>query len=374
MPLGLCGLPQQNWLIRVSLESHKVLVLEPYYGGSHKNFLNGLAAHLPFDFHFLTLPARKWKWRMRFSAPFFAAQLPPQKEYDAIICSTFVDVATLRGIGPSWLADVPVVTYFHENQFAYPVQVNDARDFHFALTNLTTALASDSIAFNSLYNRDSFLQGAEQIIKKAPDMKMDLLQGLLEKSSVLHPGIDFSELDSLVLGEKNLSSIPVVVWNHRWEHDKNPEMFFQALYELDDLGEEFQLMVLGQSFQRRPDVFSQAQKKLHHRILHFGYLENRQDYLRCLQKATVVVSTALHEFYGIAVIEAVRAGCRPLLPNRLSYPELFPSDFLYDDDSLGQRLRASLLKGKLDPFTTSALTERFSWAQLTNSYVKWLQP
>jgi len=356
------------------LESHKVLVLEPYYGGSHKNFLNGLAAHLPFVFDFLTLPARKWKWRMRFSAPFFAAQLPQKREYDAIICSTFVDVATLRGLAPSWLADVPVLTYFHENQFAYPVQVNDERDFHFALTNLTTALASDRIAFNSLYNRDSFLQGAEQIVKKVPDMKMDLLQGLLEKSSVLHPGIDFSEQDKFARNEKSVSSVPVVVWNHRWEHDKNPEMFFQALYELDDLGEEFQVMVLGQSFQRKPDVFFEAQKKLHHRIFHFGYVEDRQRYLRCLQEATVVVSTALHEFYGIAVLEAIRAGCRPLLPNRLSYPELFPDDFLYEDDSFVQSLKASLRNDKLAPSSARTLTDRFSWDNLIGSYAEWISP
>ncbi len=359
-----------------SSQNHKVLVLEPYYGGSHKNFLTGLAHHLPFVFDFLTLPARKWKWRMRFSAPFFAARLPEKREYDAIICSTFVDVATLRGLGPSWLSDIPVLTYFHENQFAYPVQVNDERDFHFALTNLTTALASDRIAFNSLYNRDSFLKGAEKIIKKAPDMKMDLLHGLLKKSSVLHPGIDFSEQDNFAGNEKSVSSmpIPIVVWNHRWEHDKNPEMFFNALYQLDDLGVEFQLMVLGQSFQRKPDVFIEAQKKLKHRLIHFGFLENRQQYLRCLQKATVVVSTALHEFYGIAVIEAVRAGCRPLLPNRLSYPELFPSDFLYEDDFFVQKLKESLLNGNLDPSKARALTGRFSWDNLTTSYERWLQP
>ena len=356
------------------MENHKVLVLEPYYGGSHKNFLTGLATQLPFAFDFLTLPARKWKWRMRLSAPFFAGKLPAKRVYDTIICSTFVDVATLRGLGPSWLADVPILTYFHENQFAYPVQVDDERDFHFALTNLTTALSSDRIAFNSSYNLHSFLQGAEKIIKKAPDMKMDLLQGLRQKSSVLHPGIDFSELDNLTENAKNSSSPPIVVWNHRWEHDKNPEMFFQALYELDDMGEEFQVLILGQSFQRKPEVFGEARKKLNHRFLHFGYAEERRTYLRYLQKATVVVSTALHEFYGIAVIEAVRAGCRPLLPNRLSYPELFPAEFLYEDDSLVKRLQASLGKESIDPLQARALTDRFSWHTLAKSYAEWICP
>ncbi len=53
----------------------------------------------------------------------------------------------------------------------------------------------------------------------------------------------------------------------------------------------------------------------------------------------IVVSTAWHEFFGISVIEAVRAGCRALLPRRLSYPELFPKEFLYDEGDFTSRLR-----------------------------------
>jgi glycosyltransferase involved in cell wall biosynthesis len=40
----------------------------------------------------------------------------------------------------------------------------------------------------------------------------------------------------------------------------------------------------------------------------------------------VVVSTALQENFGIAVVEAAACGCLPLLPHRLSYPELLPAD------------------------------------------------
>ena len=55
----------------------QVLVLEPYYGGSHKAFLKGLS-RLPYTFDFMTLPARKWKWRMRLAL--CSRSFPPDPE------------------------------------------------------------------------------------------------------------------------------------------------------------------------------------------------------------------------------------------------------------------------------------------------------
>jgi glycosyltransferase involved in cell wall biosynthesis len=347
-----------------------ILVLEPYYGGSHKSFLDQLSLNLPYNFHFLTLPARKWKWRMRLAAPYFAEQLVKMNKFDLVLCSTFVDVAALRGCGPDWLSHVPVLTYFHENQFAYPVQINDERDFHFALTNYTTALASDRLAFNSSYNYETFLAGCHDILELAADMPMPDLDKIKHKSVILYPGLDFSTIDhSPVLPE---NKTPLIVWNHRWEHDKNPKLFFEKLFELEKEGVEFEVAILGQSFQRRPKIFAQAREKLRSRIRHWGFVESRQEYIYWLRQGNVVVSTATHEFYGIAVIEAVRAGCTPLLPDNLSYPELFPAEFLYQKDQFAERLKQLLISGRfLSRRQCRELTEPFSWKNLQGSYSAW---
>ncbi len=351
-----------------------ILVLEPYYGGSHRTFLKGLEKNLPFHFIYLTLPARKWKWRMRLAAISFAHALSDYQPADLILCSTFIDVATFRALAPQWAKQVPIFTYFHENQFAYPVQVNDERDFHFALTNYTSALASDGLAFNSKYNLETFLKGVRDLLKKADDMKMPGTESMIrEKSLVLHPGLDFSLFkSSRYSGIEGKKEAPVIVWNHRWEHDKNPGLFFETLFRMDEENLAFQLVVLGQSFQRCPDIFEKAREKLARRILHFGFCQSREEYVAWLQKGDIAVSTAEHEFFGLAIIEAVRAGCRPVLPCRLSYPELFPREYLYEGNALYPALIDAMRQRRLAEEKSVQLTDRFAWENLAGKYQEWL--
>lgn len=355
-----------------------ILVLESYYGGSHKAFLAGLARNLPYTFDLLTLPAHSWKWRMRLAAPHFSRVLATDpryktKTFDRILCSSLVDVAALRGLLPPHLRTIPLLTYFHENQFAYPVQVSEARDVHFGLTNLTTALASDRLAFNSQYNLDSFLAGCKELLAKMPDMSLaGYEEAIRAKAAILHPGLDFSGVDSCPV-EKRTDRPPILVWNHRWEHDKNPELFFDTLYGLAEQGVSFGLIVLGESFRNQPPAFSQAREKLAEHIVHFGYAEDRQEYCRLLCQGDVVVSTANHEFYGMAVIEAVRAGCRPVVPDRLSYRELFAPEFRYEDGDFSRKLMAAMDAGRLEVAQAEALTNRFSWPELAGSYQQWFE-
>ena len=58
------------------------------------------------------------------------------------------------------------------------------------------------------------------------------------------------------------------------------------------------------------------------RIDHADYAPTRDEYWKRLGACDWVLSTARHEFFGIAVVEAMLAGCLPWLPPRLSYPEL----------------------------------------------------
>ncbi|MFP6671643.1 MAG: glycosyltransferase, partial [Pirellulaceae bacterium] len=95
---------------------------------------------------------------------------------------------------------------------------------------------------------------------------------------------------------------------------------------------KFRLNVLGQSFRNSPDVFQAAQKELANEIDQWGFLEAINDYRTTLQQTDIFVSTAQHEFFGLAAVEAISAGAYPLLPNRLSYPELLQRETFPDRD------------------------------------------
>jgi len=71
-----------------------------------------------------------------------------------------------------------------------------------------------------------------------------------------------------------------------------------------------------------------------------------------LKRGDIIISTANQENYGISVIEAILAGCFPLLPNRLSYPELIPgqyhSEYLYNgDEDLKKKIKKVLKEKKV---------------------------
>ncbi|AQQ10235.1 GDP-mannose-dependent alpha-(1-6)-phosphatidylinositol dimannoside mannosyltransferase [Sedimentisphaera cyanobacteriorum] len=302
-------------------EKLNILIIEPYFDGSHKEFLEGFCENSRHSSHLLTMPARKWKWRMRASAFEMAGRIDELKskgqKFDAIFCSDMLNLSELKGICKA--ANLPSVIYFHENQFTYPNQVEDKRDFQFGITNLSSALAADKVMFNSGYHLEDFLSESEKVLRKMPDFKcLEILEQIREKSQITYPGIS-GEIESRI----PLRNVPRISWAARWEHDKNPEDFFLAARILQEKGIEFRLNVLGQSFANSPSIFEQAKTEFADIIENWGFKQSKREYLGVLKDSDIFVSTANHEFFGISALEASSAGCACAVPNRLAYPETF---------------------------------------------------
>ena len=67
-----------------------------------------------------------------------------------------------------------------------------------------------------------------------------------------------------------------------------------------------------------------------------------------LQQHHVVLSTALHDFQGLSILEATILGCIPLVPDRLAYQEYVPSDFRYRSNPSNPREEALDVISKLE--------------------------
>ena len=258
----------------------------------------------------------------------------PSDRPDAILCSDMLDLPTWLGLAARkpelcWILDVPIVTYFHENQWAYPVSPDARPDHHFGYTNFLTAIASDRVWFNSDYNRSSFLEASRDFLRRMPDYSETReVTAIEQKSRVIAPGFDPPPLSP------RRNSIPRdrptrIGWVGRFEHDKRPDRFAELMQMLTACGFDFQLVLLGQRG-RRTALADSIRSTFESKILFDGYAENREDYWRWLGEIDVVVSTADHEFFGISICEAIWAGCLPVVPNKLSYVEYVPDVLRYD--------------------------------------------
>ncbi len=361
-----------------------ILALEPYYGGSHKAFLDGWAKRSRHEWTLLTLPPRKWKWRMRHASVTFAGEAARRaasgETWDLVFCSDMLDLAAFLGLAPAPVKILPSLVYFHENQITYPVRHASEFDYHFAFTNMTSALAASCVWFNSAFHRDSFLGGLEAFLVRMPDhQNLESVEAIRKKSRVRHPGIDpFPERGPRKPGPLR------ILWSARWEWDKAPETFFRALDGLASEDVPFQLSVVGGGSGRNVEaVFEEARQRFASRILRWGYLESREAYREALMESDVAVSTARHEFFGISLVEATAAGAFPLVPRRLAYPEVFAGDegegkdsFFYEDDGrdlvrrladLARRVeRDDLWQG--DGKRGIRAVERFSWDRMVPAW------
>ena len=206
----------------------------PFFSGSHKQWALNFQIHSKHEIKIFALPGRHWKWRMHGAAISLSEQLLADSFVpDVVLTTDMMDTSTLKALLCSKYSNVPIITYFHENQLTYPwspkdqdVQLN--RNLHYGFINYTSALTSDKIIFNSSYNRDSFFKALKEMLHAYPDYRgQENVHLIKAKSKVIAPGFSAVLLDKYKL-EEHLDK-PLILWNHRWEFDKQPKVFSRSI-------------------------------------------------------------------------------------------------------------------------------------------------
>ena len=349
----------------------QVAIVEPFYTGSHKTWVDDLTHLLPHSVVTYTLPGRFWKWRMSAGAIELAHKVNKRNEsIDVFLVTDMLDVATFKGLLAVKYQQVPIVLYMHENQVVYPFQTDEKQknwDRHYGLINYKSILCANYIWFNSKFHKDIFTAEMKEFLAVMPDPKFHQKQveQSIHKMKVVPLGVDFLALENEKLPT---NSRPTVLWNHRWEYDKNPELFFKTLIRLSEEGLDFDLIVCGEAYTNSPQIFEVAKRKLTKHIIHWGYFKKRLNYYKALWTASILPVTSNQEFFGLSVMEAMYCGVMPILPKRLSYPDLYHglNVFYETDEEFHQVVRAAIQTNSRTDYQKDVLG--YDWKNVVELY------
>ena len=357
----------------------KILIIEPYLTGSHKKWALEYQQFSEHKISILSLPGRFWKWRMHGGAITLAREYNKIKIKPDLILTT--DMLNLPVFQSLIKKTCPIGIYFHENQFTYPWSTTDLdsilqRDKNYAFINYSSVLCADHIFFNSNFHLNSFINGLNKYLNELPDFnECQTIIQIKNKSSVLPLGLNLKKFDQYAI-KKKVNETPLILWNHRWEYDKNPESFFKILTNLSNKGVAFKLVILGQQFRKIHPSFITAKSQLKKHIIHFGYTKSFINYSQWLWKADFLPITSYQDFFGISIVEATYCRTLPVVPRRLSYPELFqdefyPNIFYNSDEELEIKLEVLINNNSIESYNKYNFNmKRYDWLNMAPIYDK----
>ena len=288
---------------------------------------------------------------MTASSLYFAQKIPEDmQQLKLIMTSDLLNLSELIALRPD-LSKIRKIIYFHENQLIYPIREfiskekaiktgatsTKKRDFHYGWTQVISCLCATEVYFNSNYNRNSFLEAIPVFLNKPTGFLFDIqdvinkikikstvlyfpvsipcLHLRIPKSKILEKYTENTENTENIKNTETREKINIeisneiinIVWNHRWEYDKGPEIFFDVIKSLSFITKKFKVIVLGEAFKNIPPIFEEMKEFLGERnyIKHWGFVTGKEEYFRLLNEGDIVISTGIHEFYGVSIIEAV---------------------------------------------------------------------
>ncbi len=351
-----------------------IFALIAYYGGSHKYWIDNLITHSTHEYILFKLPAQKWKNRLINSANHFAELINGHDRVpDLILTTDLTDVSDLKA---QLKVNAPIALYMHENQLTYPNQKNYTQNEidHFGARNLQSCLVADKVIFNSHYHKDQFINAFLRITKFSK-ISQNTVDRLCENFKVIPVGLNLKEIDnarSVYIKSKRQISKPIILWNHRWESDKTPLLFFNLLNHIRH--EDFELIITGINKSSFADsILKKLLDSFQHKIRQVGYVDSKVDYYFNLLDATILPVTSDHDNFGISVLEAIYCHTTPILPTKKVYsehfsnqPQLFYSNFNDLKEKVIKHIRNfdNVKNNQIEDF--SFAIRKYDWLRVTS--------
>lgn len=317
-----------------------IYIVDPYYNASHRMWAQGIKSNSKFEVEIFSMSPNYWTWRMQGSAYTMSKRVSSSNvRPDLIMVTDMIDLPLLKNLLPkNW--NVPYVLYMHENQLTYPLSQytqDKYQDLSYGYMNYKSCLVADYILFNSEYHSNTFLKACQILLHKMPDNKnLETIDLIKRKSQVIPIGLNLDQIEKVVKQTGNTTvnkRIPSLLFNHRWEYDKRPEVFINLIDSLLENKLEFKINITSKL---SPSDAEKLKSKYGKYLNHIGNITSYESYLKLVSQSNILPVTSIHDFFGISVLEAIHCGCYPILPSDLCYQEHFISyneEYFYKDDT-----------------------------------------
>ena len=143
------------------------------------------------------------------------------------------------------------------------------------------------------------------------------------------------------------------------------------MIEIKNRGLDFELVLLGERFASYPKIFKKGIEELKDNITTYEYC-SFEEYKDWLWKADILPVTSIQDFFGISVMEAIYCNTYPILPNRLSYLELYDNKinknlFYHNSKEFIDKLTFAIKNYKNLP-SYSKIADKYNWDRIISKY------
>lgn len=133
----------------------------------------------------------------------------------------------------------------------------------------------------------------------------------------------------------SLHKSKTVVFPHRYDFEKNPDVYCDVVEKLSGKGIDF-ILTTGRKKLTGTANYHRANKLASEGKIHIYEGLSKIDYYNLLLNSMVVFSSAKQDTIGNCILEAITLGCTPVVNTGVSYEEFLPRKYLYTDGCIDE--------------------------------------